>query len=50
MYVSWARCMIHIIITTGIKFMGVGCYAEEGYNNIDMYALCQSLVRREQIL
>ena len=50
MYVGWALCMIHIIIITGIKFMGVGYYVEEGYNNIDMYALSQSLVRRGQIL
>ena len=44
--VGWAHCMSHIIIITGIKFMGVGCYAEEGSNNIDMYGFSQSLVRR----
>ena len=50
MYVGWAHCMSHIVIITGIKYMGVGCYAEEGYNNIDMYGFSQSLVRRGQIL
>ena len=50
MLVGWTHRMIHIIIIAGIKFMGVSSYAEEGYNNIDWYALSLSLIRRGQIL
>ena len=50
MDITLLRNSLFFPIITGIKFMGMGCYAKEGYNNIDMYGFSQSLVRIGQML